>query len=109
MKHSRWSRREFLRSGGLAIAGAAGGLGVALGGGQAGVWTTPVASAAGPVKGGILKVAQIGDPPTLDPMSTTADVTATDSQSIFETLFALDANGVPSPCWPRARTGPTGA
>jgi peptide/nickel transport system substrate-binding protein len=97
MNHARWSRRAFLRSGGLVVAGAAGGLSTTLGGGHLGAWTIPVASAAGPVKGGTLKVAQIGDPPTLDPMSTTADVTATDGQSIFEGLFALDANGVPQP------------
>jgi peptide/nickel transport system substrate-binding protein len=79
------------------VAGAAGGLSATLTGSPPRGWTIPVASAAGPVKGGTLKVAQIGDPPTLDPMSTTADVTATDGQSIFESLFVLDANGVPQP------------
>lgn len=103
MGNAGWSRRKFLRDSGLAVLGAAGGLGAALRGsrltgatGTAG-WL-PAAEAAGPpVKGGQLKIAQIGDPPTLDIMATTADVTTNDMQGVFESLFALDANGNPQP------------
>ena len=86
------TRREFLRDGGLVALGAA-----ALSAGPRWAGGPRLVRAAGPVKGGVLKVAQIGDPPTLDCMATTADVTATDTQSMLESLFALDAKGVPQP------------
>ncbi|MDR2390880.1 MAG: ABC transporter substrate-binding protein, partial [Planctomycetota bacterium] len=40
-------------------------------------------------KGGVLNVAIIGEPPTLDPTVTTADVVAVISHHFFETLFAF--------------------
>ena len=86
------TRREFLRDGGLVALGAA-----ALSAGPRWAGGPRLVRAAGPVKGGVLKVAQIGDPPTLDCIATTADVTATDTQSMLESLFALDAKGVPQP------------
>ncbi|WP_438618334.1 ABC transporter substrate-binding protein [Oryzifoliimicrobium ureilyticus] len=40
---------------------------------------------------GIINVAIIGEPPTLDPMASTADVVGMTTQHIFETLFTFDA------------------
>jgi peptide/nickel transport system substrate-binding protein len=41
-------------------------------------------------KGGVINVATIGEPPTLDPMVSTADLVGIVSQHIFETLFTFD-------------------
>ncbi|MDQ8031266.1 MAG: ABC transporter substrate-binding protein [Bordetella sp.] len=49
------------------------------------------ALAADPVKGGTISVATIGEPPTLDPMSSTADLVGIVTQHIFETLYTFDA------------------
>jgi len=49
------------------------------------------AQAADPVKGGTLSVATIGEPPTLDPMASTADLVGILTQHIFETLYTFDA------------------
>lgn len=49
------------------------------------------ALAAGPVKGGTISVATIGEPPTLDPMASTADLVGILTQHIFETLYTFDA------------------
>jgi len=46
---------------------------------------------AAPVKGGTISVATIGEPPTLDPMTSTADLVGIVSQHIFETLYTFDA------------------
>src|SRR6201991_16999 len=43
-------------------------------------------------KGGVIDVATIGEPPTLDPMVSTADLVGIISQHIFETLFTFDKN-----------------
>ncbi|PVE56982.1 ABC transporter substrate-binding protein [Rhizobium rhizogenes] len=40
---------------------------------------------------GVVNVATIGEPPTLDPMASTADVVGMITQHIFETLFTFDA------------------
>ena len=51
----------------------------------------PVAAA--PLRrGGTLRIAEIGEPLTLDAMATTADLTVAITLPIFETLFAFDAN-----------------
>lgn len=50
-----------------------------------------------PVAGGIATVATIGEPPTLDPMSSTADLVGTLAQHIFETLYTFDAEWRPTP------------
>jgi peptide/nickel transport system substrate-binding protein len=42
-------------------------------------------------KGGTINVATIGEPPTLDPMVSTADLVGIITQHIFETLFTFDA------------------
>ncbi len=44
---------------------------------------------ADPVKGGVATIATIGEPPTLDPMASTADLVGIISQHIFETLYTF--------------------
>ena len=41
--------------------------------------------------GGIVDVATIGEPPTLDPMASTADLVGIVTQHMFETLYTFDA------------------
>ncbi|NTS33779.1 ABC transporter substrate-binding protein [Phyllobacterium sp. BT25] len=41
-------------------------------------------------KGGVINVATIGEPPTLDAMASTADLVGIVSQHIFETLYTFD-------------------
>ncbi|AXV18246.1 peptide ABC transporter (plasmid) [Neorhizobium sp. SOG26] len=41
-------------------------------------------------KGGVINVATIGEPPTLDPMTSTADLVGIVTQHIFETLYTFD-------------------
>ncbi|MFS8050348.1 ABC transporter substrate-binding protein [Rhizobium sp. BR 314] len=48
-------------------------------------------------KGGVITVATVGEPPTLDPMVSTADLVGIVSQHIFETLYTFDANWKPTP------------
>nr|WP_234480874.1 ABC transporter substrate-binding protein [Paraburkholderia aspalathi] len=43
-------------------------------------------------RGGIVNVALVGEPPTLDPMTSTADVVGIVTQNIFETLYTFDRN-----------------
>ncbi|MFC2252552.1 ABC transporter substrate-binding protein [Labrys portucalensis] len=49
-------------------------------------------AAAGPEKGGVIDVATIGEPPTLDPMASATDIVGMVGQHIFETLFTFDHN-----------------
>lgn len=42
-------------------------------------------------QGGVINVATIGEPPTLDPMTSTADLVGMVTQHIFETLYTFDA------------------
>ena len=53
--------------------------------------SAPAFSAPTPVKGGTISVATIGEPPTLDPMSSTADLVGILTQHFFETLYTFDA------------------
>lgn len=48
-------------------------------------------------RGGIVNVATIGEPPTLDPMTSTADLVGIITQHVFETLYTFDANWVATP------------
>ena len=98
MTDSTVTRRRFLRRGILLGAGTALGARWMTGQDKAATFL-PAAAAASttPVKGGTLKVAQVGDPPTLDIMASTADVVTNDTQGIFEGLFALDAGGNAQP------------
>jgi len=92
MSSSKWTRRKLLQAGGVAAAGAAGG--VLWPAGRAPLGLPAAEAAAGaPVRGGTLKVAQIGDPPTLDIHATTATITTDDMVSLYEGLYALDASG----------------
>ena len=50
---------------------------------------TGIASAE-PAKGGVIDVATIGEPPTLDPMASTADLVGIVTQHIYETLYTFD-------------------
>ncbi|MGN7292482.1 ABC transporter substrate-binding protein [Rhizobium sp. SAFR-030] len=43
-------------------------------------------------KGGVINVATIGEPPTLDPMASTADLVGIVTQHMFETLYTFDKN-----------------
>jgi peptide/nickel transport system substrate-binding protein len=43
-------------------------------------------------KGGVVNVATVGEPPTLDPMASTADLVGIITQHFFETLFTFDKN-----------------
>ncbi|MCW8165887.1 ABC transporter substrate-binding protein [Verminephrobacter aporrectodeae subsp. tuberculatae] len=41
-------------------------------------------------RGGVLSVATVGEPPTLDPMASTADLVGIVTQHMFETLYTFD-------------------
>jgi peptide/nickel transport system substrate-binding protein len=56
-----------------------------------------VAVAQAPRRGGTLRIANIGEPPTLDPSATTVGITGNIGTAIFETPFAFDANWRPQP------------
>ena len=47
----------------------------------------PIALAADPKSGGAINIATVGEPPTLDPMESPADVVGIISQHMFETLY----------------------
>jgi peptide/nickel transport system substrate-binding protein len=59
--------------------------------------SNPAAPAAGPTKGGILKVATIGEPPGLDYMFTGAAISRDISNHVWEGLTALDDNSQVNP------------
>lgn len=48
-------------------------------------------------RGGTLRIANIGEPPTLDPSATTVGITGNIGTAIFETPFAFDASWRPQP------------
>src|SRR5262249_24637166 len=50
-----------------------------------------------PKKGGALRIAMVGEPPTLDPHLTTATIAREIGAQIFETLYALDGRYEPVP------------
>src|SRR5262245_42735705 len=50
-----------------------------------------------PRRGGTLRIANVGEPPTLDYSATTVGVTSNIAMAIFETPFAFDANWRPQP------------
>ena len=57
----------------------------------AGAYLTAPALAA-PPKGGAANLAMIGEPQTLDPMASTADLVGTIMQHVYEPLYTFDAN-----------------
>src|SRR6266496_814231 len=52
----------------------------------------PNAAFAAPPKGGAANLAMIGEPQTLDPMASTADLVSTIMQHVYEPLYTFDAN-----------------
>src|SRR5262245_65444115 len=48
-------------------------------------------------KGGVLKVGNLGEPPTLDAHWTTATITEVLAQHIYEGLYTLDVKSQPMP------------
>ncbi|THF57320.1 ABC transporter substrate-binding protein [Ollibium composti] len=52
---------------------------------------------ADPVKGGVIDVATVGEPPTLDPMASTADLVGIVTQHIFETLYTFGKDWAVTP------------
>lgn len=48
-------------------------------------------------KGGVINVATIGEPPTLDPMASTADLVGIVTQHMFETLYTFDKDWKATP------------
>jgi peptide/nickel transport system substrate-binding protein len=48
-------------------------------------------------KGGVINVATIGEPPTLDPMTSTADLVGIVTQHMFETLYTFDKKWTVTP------------
>lgn len=78
--------------------GAAGATTAAGGGATTAAGAAPTAPPAAQKKGGILKIAIIGEPPVLaDAQFTTATVTSNVAQQIFEGLFARDKQFSPKP------------
>jgi peptide/nickel transport system substrate-binding protein len=59
--------------------------------------TTPKQAEGSPKKGGVLKVAIIGEPPSLDSQWTTANVTQNIGFNVYEALFSLDEKSAPQP------------
>src|SRR5439155_186676 len=59
--------------------------------------TASVPDAAAQKKGGVLKVGNLGEPPTLDAHWTTATITEVLAQHIYEGLYSLDARSQPIP------------
>src|SRR5262249_35285006 len=76
----------------VAVLVLAGRLAVSLGEAQ-----TPAAKPAAAKAGGVLRIAMIGEPPTLDAHATTAVITREIVVNVFEGLFALDAKYQPVP------------
>lgn len=58
----------------------------------AGVAALSAAPAFAQAKGGVINVATVGEPPTLDPMVSTADLVGIITQHFYETLFTFDKN-----------------
>src|SRR2546421_9019253 len=50
-----------------------------------------------PKRGGILKIGNLGEPPALDAHWTTASITETLTNHIYEGLYSLDATARPTP------------
>ncbi len=63
----------------------------------AAAWLGSAALAQGPVRGGVLRVAITGDPPTLDPHTSTAVIVLEITSHISEGLYARDAQGMVQP------------
>src|SRR5882724_11210582 len=58
----------------------------------AAISAVPNAALAAPAKGGAANLAMIGEPQTLDPMASTADLVSTIMQHVYEPLYTFDGN-----------------
>ena len=76
----------------LLVAAAVTGASLGWGAGAASAQTPPV-----PKKGGVIRVAVLGDPPTLDSHWTTANFVEVITQHIYEGLYTLDQTYQPIP------------
>src|SRR5437870_3587600 len=56
-----------------------------------------VAAAETPKRGGVLRVGNLGEPPALDAHWTTASITETLTNHVYEGLYSLDASNRPTP------------
>src|SRR5436190_24186195 len=63
-----------------------------------------VAVAQTPRRGGVLRVGNLGEPPALDAHWTTASITETLTNHIYEGLYSLDANARPIPMLAESHT-----
>jgi peptide/nickel transport system substrate-binding protein len=63
----------------------------------AGWLAAPDGTAQTPRRGGVLRVAMIGEPPSLDPHTSTATITREIGINVYETLYTLDAKFQPVP------------
>ena len=70
---------------------------------------TPAPAQEQPKPGGVLKVALIGEPPSLDLHSTTAVITQQITWHVYETLYTYDGPTPRSRCSRRATRYPTAA
>ena len=64
----------------------------------------PSSAADTPRKGGILRVGNLGEPPSLDAHWTTASITETLTNHIYEGLYSLDSNKRPIPMLAQGHT-----
>src|SRR5881396_4173813 len=63
-----------------------------------------VTAAETPKRGGVLRVGNLGEPPALDAHWTTASITETLTNHIYEGLYSLDANARPIPMLAESHT-----
>ncbi len=86
--HEEISRRSVLRGvTGVTALCATGGLSM----------LTPAWAAEQPIRGGALNLAMIGEPQSLDPMASVADLVGTITQHIYETLYTFDKSSAVMP------------
>jgi len=63
-----------------------------------------VAAAETPKRGGVLRVGNLGEPPALDAHWTTASITETLTNHVYEGLYSLDASNRPTPMLAESHT-----
>src|SRR5256884_1686346 len=63
-----------------------------------------VAAAETPKRGGVLRVGNLGEPPALDAHGTTASITETLTNHVYEGLYSLDASNRPTPMLAESHT-----
>src|SRR2546426_4778278 len=63
-----------------------------------------VPAAETPKRGGVLRVGNLGEPPALDAHWTTASITETLTNHVYEGLYSLDASNRPTPMLAESHT-----